>query len=116
MTRPTLFILKPSFADPAAGPGSFFCPHSATVEGLLSFHPELRERLEVRYVEFARPRRDVIALIGEANQACPVLILPPGSGTTSKTGRSANGRTFFVGASEISEFLATWAGIGSPHP
>lgn len=48
MMRPLLFILNRSFADPKAGSGMFFCPHSATVEGLLSSHPELRERLDVR--------------------------------------------------------------------
>ena len=116
MMRPLLFILKRSFADPKAGPGMFFCPHSATVEGLLSFHPELRTRLDVRYVDFARPRREVIAELGEANQACPVLILPRDWPEAVATGRRAEGRTFFVGATEIAGFLSEWAGIGMPHP
>lgn len=116
MMRPVLFVLKPSFADPKAGSGTFFCPHSATVEGLLSFHPELRERLDVRYVDFARPRREVIAELGEANQVCPVLILPRDWPEAVATGRRAEGRTFFVGATEIATFLAGWAGTGMPHP
>ncbi len=116
MIRPVLFVLRPSFAAPKAGPGTYFCPHSATVEGLLSFHPELRERLDVRYVDFARPRRAVIAEIGEANQACPVLVLPPEWTSPPANGRCAEGRTFFVGATEIATFLAEWAGIGMPHP
>lgn len=115
MTRPRLFLLKPSFPDPEAGPGLLHCPHSAAVEGLLSFHPELRERLEVRYVDFARPRQEVIAELGEAHQVCPVLVLPPGV-PGPVPGRSAEGRSFFVGSSEIAGFLAQWAGTSLPHP
>jgi hypothetical protein len=115
MTRPRLFLLRPSFPDPAAGPGVFYCPHCVTVEGLLSFHPGLRERLDVRYVGFARPRHEVIAEIGAANQACPVLVMPPGV-EGPVPGRNAAGRTFYVGATEIAGFLAEWAGIGRPHP
>jgi hypothetical protein len=114
--RPKLFILKPSFADPKVGPGVFFCPHSAMVEGLLSFYPTLREQLDVRYVDFPRPRHEVIAEVGEAHQACPVLVLPQGMATPETAGRSANGRSFFVGATEIGTFLAGWAKIGMPHP
>lgn len=113
--RPLLFILKPGFADPGAGPGLFHCPHCAAVEGLLAFHPELRERLEVRYVDFERPRREVVAELGEAHQACPVLVLPPGA-RTAVPGRSAAGRTFYVGAAEIAGYLAQWAGSSLPHP
>lgn len=114
--RPILFLLKPSFPDPKIGPGLFYCPHCAQVEGLLSLYPHLRHRLDVRYVDFARPRHEVIAEIGESNQACPVLILPATFGTASVAGRTAAGRTFFVGADEISGFLAEWAGIAHPHP
>jgi hypothetical protein len=116
MTKPTLFLLQPSFLDPAAGTGLFFCPHSATVEGLLSFFPVLRERLEVRFVDFPRPRSAVVAELGEAHQACPVLVLPPGWTGPTASGQQANGRTFFVGATDIASFLALWAGISLPHP
>lgn len=113
---PKLFILKPSFPDPNVGAGVFFCPHSAMVEGLLSFYPKLREQLDVRYVDFPRPRHEVISEVGEANQACPVLVLPQGWKAPEIPGRTANGRHFFVGATEIGTFLAGWAGIGLPHP
>jgi hypothetical protein len=116
MMRPLLFILKRSFADPKAGSGMFFCPHSATVEGLLSFHPELRTRRDVRYGDFARPGRAVIAELGEANQACPALIPPRARPEAVAPGRRAEGRTFVVGATEIAGFLSEWAGIGMPHP
>jgi hypothetical protein len=58
----------------------------------------------------------VIAEIGEANQACPVLILPEDWPTPPNAARQANGRTFYVGAEEIARFLSAWAGIALPHP
>lgn len=116
MALPKLFILKPSFPDAKVGAGLYYCPHSAAVEGVLGFYPALRERLEVRYVDFARPRQEVIAELGEANQICPVLVLPPGWPAPSSAGRQANGRTFFVGTSEIAAFLGELAGIALPHP
>jgi hypothetical protein len=116
MLRPLLFLLKPSFPDPKVGPGSYHCPHCAAVEGLLAWHPEVRARLDVRVVDFARPRREVIAELGEANQVCPVLILPSEWPNPPSWGRQVNGRTFFVGAAEIPRFLAEWAGTSLPHP
>lgn len=116
MASPKLFMLKPSFPDAKAGPGLYFCPHSAAVEGILAFYPALRQKLDVRYVDFARPRHEVIAEIGEANQSCPVLVLPEGWPDPTPTSRRANGRAFFVGEAEIARFLSGWAGIAMPHP
>lgn len=113
---PKLFILKPSFPDPQAGPGPFFCPHSATVEGLLAFYPTLRDKLHISYLDFPRPRHAVIAELGEPNQACPVLILPPDWPSPPRSARTANSRAYFVGADEIARFLSHWAGIALPHP
>ena len=113
---PKLFLLKPSFADPKVGDGEYFCPHSATVEGLLAYYPHLRERIDIRYVDFQRPRHAVIDEIGEEHQACPVLVLPDGWPPSGTDARHSNGRAFHVGASEIATFLASWAGTGMPHP
>lgn len=116
MTKPILFLLRPSFPDPRVGPGAYYCPHCAAIEGLLAYFPELRERLDIRHVDFARPRREIVAEVGEANQACPVLVLPLGWQAAPATARRAEGRAFFVGAEEIGRFLADWCGIALPHP
>lgn len=57
----------------------------------------------MRYVDFPRPRAEIIALIGEANQSCPVLILGD-----AKRGRvkgvkveTFGDRRFVAGAEEI---------------
>ena len=54
---------------------TFYCWHCALMEGVLASFPELTPDLEVRQIAFARPRRDVTRLIGEANQSLPVLVL-----------------------------------------
>lgn len=68
-----LFLMKPGFMDGERGP--LYCGDSVGVEGLLSFFPSLRDDLDVRYIEPSRPRAPVVALIGEANQSIPVLVL-----------------------------------------
>jgi hypothetical protein len=75
-----LFLLKPDFHDANRDPNQkYFCPDCAFVEGLLSYYPRLRDEIEVTYVDFARPRKVLVDLLGEANQSCPVLILEDGS-------------------------------------
>jgi len=68
--RPLLFLLEPSFPDPGVGSGLFFCPHCATVEGILAYYPAVRERLDVRHVAFQRPRAAVIEVLGPEHRAC----------------------------------------------
>lgn len=70
MQRDLLFVLKEKFED---GPGQFFyCPHCAEIMGLLAYFPQLRHQLDVRYVDFPKPRKDLVELIGEPNQNCPI--------------------------------------------
>ena len=59
MSRDRLLLLKADFMDQDQGPG--YCPACATLEGLLGFYPELRESLDVVYLDFPRPREAVIA-------------------------------------------------------
>ena len=74
-----LFLLKSDFQDISRGADNkYFCPNCAILEGLLSFYPKLRTELQVHYVDFARPRPEIVHLIGEANQSCPVLVLEDG--------------------------------------
>lgn len=68
-----LFLLRPGFIKDGQGP--FYCADSVSVEGVLSFFPELRRLLDVHYIEFARPRAPLVALLGPQNQSAPVLVL-----------------------------------------
>jgi hypothetical protein len=71
-----LFLLKADFQDASRADGKrYFCPDCVMIEGLLSYYPRLLDELEVKYVNFARPRPAIVDLIGEENQGCPVLVL-----------------------------------------
>jgi len=75
----TLFLLTPGFTDSARdGEGkTYCCPDCAFLEGVLSCCPELRTQLDIRYIAYPRPRRDIVQLVGEAHQGCPNLVLEP---------------------------------------
>ncbi len=91
MHRDILFLLKPGFTDPALPEQDFYCWHCALIEGVLASFPHLGENLDVRRIAFPRPRAEVIALIGEANQSLPVLVLsaraPSGVAPATHAGR-----------------------------
>ena len=114
MGKHILILLKPGFYDGEEGP--FFCPHSAALEGLLTYVPELPSTIEVRRIDFPRPRQEIIDLLGEENQFTPVLIVDENSKNDPQAQISAaTGRSFFLGEIEISKFLHRELGIIKPH-
>jgi len=97
-----LFLIKADFLDLNKADGKkYFCPDCVMIEGLLSFYPKLRSELEVTYVDFARPRKVLVDLVGEANQSCPVLVLEDG--------------TFINELNEIIQHLTEKHQIGNSH-
>ncbi len=75
-----LFLLKADFKDVNRDDDKrYFCPDCVMIEGLLSYYPSLVNEIEVKYVNFARPRQVLVDLLGEENQSCPVLVLEDGS-------------------------------------
>lgn len=108
-----LYLLKPDFIDQGK---AYFCPGCAQVEGMLSFYPVLREKIDIRYIEYPRPRPSLVAEIGEENQGCPKLILggehaiPPGVSVSE-----ARGNRFIAAPIEICRHLAAAYGVGAPH-
>ncbi len=116
MSKDILYLIKAPFIDGDNGP--YYCPGCAEMLGLLAIYPELQNVLEVRYVEFARPRPELVQRLGEENQSCPVLVL--GDTDISKLSGDLKvqkaGTEFFVeGPREIGEYLAACHGIGIPH-
>lgn len=114
MSHDRLYLIRPGFFHEERGP--FYCPGCAEVRGLLEHYPFLKERVSLHYVDFDRPRSELVTLLGTENQSCPVLILsrnpedlplPPGL-------RRANGLAFVEGAREIGEYFALAHGSGSP--
>lgn len=105
-----LYLMKPNFVN--AGLGPFYCGDSVAVEGLLSFFPQLRDALEVCYIEFPRPRQPLIDALGEAHQSVPVLILSADSPDLAEIDtRNANGKRFIDDEKKIREFLSIRHGL-----
>ena len=114
-----LFILKPGFTDPNNDSEGihYFCPHSALIEGLIKYYPQLEEKMEINRIDFKRPRPEVIKLLGEENQSCPVLIIDNNQDTETDTGYfSKYGNKLFVNEDDlILKYLADKFGIDAPH-
>lgn len=114
MNQDRLYLIKPHFFDQGK---TYYCPGCAEMVGLLEFYPALRPRIEIRWVDFARPRTELAALLGQENQSCPVLVLhslTPNLPARLKV-QHANGQAFVADAREIGEYLAHTQGIGLPH-
>lgn len=67
-----LYLLKGDITRNGDGP--FFCPQCALVEGFLGYYPQVRHALEIHYIEYPRPRAELIGL-GEENQNSPALVM-----------------------------------------
>src|SRR4051794_9881703 len=98
MALDKLFLLRGDFFDKGEGP--FYCPDCALLHGVLQFYPQLLTSLEVHYVDFPRPRLDVVRELGLENQGCPVLILasPKPEATEGLQLGDYKGRQFLTGA------------------
>ena len=115
MKRDTLFVLKKSFTD---GPGlPYYCPHCAELTGVLAYFPDLLYGLDIHYVDFARPRTEIVQLLGESHQDCPVLILAdkPGLDALELMTGEVNGKFFINGPRAIAAYWAHVHSISRPH-
>jgi hypothetical protein len=108
-----LYLLKPNFLDQGK---IYFCPGCAQVEGMLSFYPALRDKIEVFYIAFPRPRPSLVAEIGKDNQSCPKLVLGEEHGIPQGvTISEAKGHRFIAAPLEICRYFASAYGVGEPH-
>jgi hypothetical protein len=115
MLKHVLFLLKPGFYDEKGGP--FFCPGCAGVEGFLKYAPQVESQLDVRRIEFQRPRREIVELLGASNQGCPVLVLVGVSDLPAEAKKSEEtGKAYISGTTQICEFLGRTFGVVRPHP
>ena len=115
MQRDILFLLKPGFSDPALPEQDFYCWHCALMEGVLASFPALQPVLDVRRIAFPRPREEVTALIGEANQSLPVLILADDA-PAGLPAASHEGRRFVNDPMTILDILHRRHGFPPAHP
>lgn len=110
-----LYLLRPNFSDKGAGP--FFCGECAVVEGMLSFYPQLRQHVDVTYVDFVRPRPAIVSELGPEHQSSPVLVLADGNASVppSVHVKRASGKAFIDNEHEICNYLAAAFEVGKIH-
>jgi hypothetical protein len=72
-----LFLLRPDFTDSLRDQAGklYYCPDCALIEGVLSYYPHLRQQIDIRYIDFPHPRKEIVELVGDSHQGCPNLIL-----------------------------------------
>ena len=110
--RPILFLLRAGFPDAKHGPEGAYCPECATVAGILYYYPDVASQLDIRQVDVPRPRPEVVGLVGEEHQYCPVLVLPENDQPEGVP--LARGRAFVSGQEAIVAFLAERYGTARP--
>jgi hypothetical protein len=110
-----LFLLRPGFEDPAYPGKHFYCWHCALMEGVLASFPHLGVRLEIDRVPFPRPRREVVALVGEQYQNLPLLVLADDAPDHLADG-AHNDIRFVADKDRILDVLSKRHGFPLPHP
>lgn len=108
-----LFVLRPGFEDRGV---TYFCPYSAQVLGFLAYYPHVRDSLDVIELGFAKPRRPLADLLGDAHQAAPMLVLGGArSEIADVTIAEANGHHYVEKTLQILRYLAATRGVPLPH-
>lgn len=112
--NPLLFLLKPGFYD---GPGNpYYCPYCMMFEGVLKVYSQLTHQLELRYVDFKKPRQEIVDLIGEENQSCPVIVFDQSYASLLPFKANRYGdRLFLNEPEEIGLFLSRVFQLPRPH-
>jgi hypothetical protein len=113
--RDTLFLLTPGFTDSAFPDQLFYCAHCALIEGVLASFPDLGSTIEIRRVAFPRPRKEVVAMVGEEHQSLPLLVLSDDAADGLAT-RVHGERRFISDKHEILRALSLRHGFPEPHP
>ena len=115
-----LFLLKPDFIDVKIDNVGklYYCHQCAMIAGIIKFYPQLETMLEINYVDFKRPRKAIIELIGEDNQSCPVLIIENSQDQNVDISyfNSYGDKLFINSTDSILKYLSEKYGIGNPHP
>jgi hypothetical protein len=114
MNQDQLYLLKHDFVENGK---TYYCPGCVEVLGLLEIYPKLKQTIVIHYVDFTRPRPELVSLLGEENQSCPVLVIAeePPNLPEHLVVQHSNGRAFVDGSREIGEYFAHVHGIGVPH-
>jgi len=115
-----LFLLNPDFQDVNVDGTTqlYYCPHNAMIEGLLKYYPELKNKIDIKYIDFPRPRKQLVKLIGEEHQGSPCLVISKdNAGKVDTSYFNCSGEYLFVNKKElIARYFADKYHIGKLHP
>lgn len=113
MAKPTLYMLAMAFDKEGQ---QRFCPDCAMMEGYLAAYPQLRDVLDIVYVDYPRPRPALVQRLGEDHQNAPTLVLAHAAPDAGPHGeiQSANGLSFLSDARPITRWLAVNYGLPAP--
>jgi len=108
-----LYLLAPGFSD---NDRREFCPECAEVWGVLAYFPAIKESLDIRYQPIAKPRAELVNMLGERNQNCPTLVLAKNADCGPQTQvQQANGQRFLDNARDIAKYFAHRYGTPMPR-
>lgn len=111
MSRDTLFLLPPGFADRGERQ---YCPECAEVWGYLAYYPAIRETLDIVYQPVAHPRSGLVARLGEGRWNCPTLVLradaPDGPGV-----QTTGGARYIDSARDMARYWSSLFGTALPR-
>jgi hypothetical protein len=116
VAKDRLYLLTPDFS---ADGMKQFCSECAMVEGMLSFYPQIRKELDIKYIAFTKPRPEIVKELGPEHQSSPVLVIADPA-RVKKAGpnvkvQSSNGKQFVNDPYMVCEYLATVHGTGHPR-
>ncbi len=120
MKRDILFFLPPGFLnhnveDGKEGGRHEYCPECAELWGILSWFPDIQDSLKVEYQPIDKPRPDMVAMLGEAHQNCPTLVLAKHSPVYDNCGiLQHQGHRFINNARDVGRYYAMR--FGTPWP
>lgn len=113
--RDRLYLLEASFTDPAYPDRTFYCRDCVTIDGLLARFPDKATMLDVIRIPYPRPRDAVIAVVGEAHQNLPLLVLAPNADPALADGRH-DGTYFVSDLKALLHALHVRHGFPEAHP
>ncbi|WP_417478464.1 DUF3088 family protein [Maricaulis sp.] len=105
-----LFLLTGAW-DGVDGPR--LCADCCLMEGALLGNPHWTDAITIVRIEHPRPRPEIIALLGEAHQNAPTLILADQTHAHTQV-ETANDRRFLTDPIAICQQLATTYGGAQP--
>jgi DUF3088 family protein len=113
MSRDIIFLLAPGFED---NNRREYCPECAEIWGVLNYFPAILHGLDIRYQPIARPRAEMVDMLGEDHQNCPTLVLAQSVDTGAEAAvKTANGHSFLDNARDIGKYFAHRYGVAVPR-